>query len=120
MGYKSDPQKKDGAPFYKEKNQCGWVSKSYYSLPYHSSWNLLMPVVEKIEGLFHGGLVVYIKDKRAYIEVDTQASITFDIPEVPQCYSGFCETKLLAVYATVIEFIKWYNEHLTHSQAGER
>lgn len=82
-------------------------------LKYHSSWEWLMPVVEKIESLYYGGLQFYIKDSRAYIEVATQASTAYgDIPDVPNCYSGFSETKLNAVYKTVCDFIKWYTAYI--------
>lgn len=103
----------------------GWESNRYPNLPdivykhdysmhlkdfhYDSSWNELMPVVEKIEKLYDEALIFYIKDCRAYIEIDTQLSMVFEIPEVPECYSGMCDTKIEAVYNTVIDFIKWYN-----------
>lgn len=78
-------------------------------LKYKSSWEALMPVVEKIETMLHEALIFYIKDKRAYIEVDTQAGMSFDIPDVPNCYSGFCDTKIEATWKTTTLFIQWYN-----------
>jgi hypothetical protein len=87
----------------------GWCTTEH--LKYHSSWDWLMSVVGKIESLFNDGLQFYIKDKRAYIEVDTQQSLVYDIPDVPQCYSGFCESKIQAVYKTVYQFITWHNTH---------
>lgn len=73
-----------------------------------TSWDWLMPVVEKIEALYDDGLVFYIKDTRAYIEVDTQMSMIFEI-DMHECYSGSFKTKIEAVYSTVIKFITWHN-----------
>ena len=103
----------------------GWTKSPYPNLPnklykdnfaihkrnllYHSDWNWLMTVIEKIESLFNGGIQFYIKDKRAYIETDTQVSLIGEMPDVPDCYSGFCDSKKDAVYKTVYLFIQWYN-----------
>lgn len=48
MGYKFDPKKKDGSPFYKEFKDGAWESKNYFNPLYHTSWDWLMPVVEKL------------------------------------------------------------------------
>lgn len=85
-------------------------------LLFHSSWDWLIPVVEKIEDLYEGALIFYIKDERAHIERDPQAVLAFSdwLPDVPDCYSGFCDTKLKAVYSTVVQFIKWYNQQTSN------
>src|SRR6185295_2555804 len=62
------------------------------SLKYHSSWDWLMPVVEKIELLYDGGISVIIKDTRCFMEFSTQLGMTskYENFELPQLYSGFC------------------------------
>lgn len=77
---------------------------------YHTSWDWLMPVVEKIESCFDDVLIVRINDKRCTVELDTQEAMRLDENfNVPDCYSGFCDTKIQAVYSTVTQFIQWYN-----------
>ena len=71
------------------------------SLEYDTSWDWLMPVVEKIESIDEYEVVMYdvvgceIHDRRkgnTIINIHSQ------------------DTKINAVYKAVIEFIKWYNE----------
>jgi len=69
-------------------------------LRYHSDWNLLMPVVEKIEQV--GG------------KIDIEFSIGTDETWIIQNsqfetykYGG---TKLERTYQAVIEYINWYNQ----------
>jgi hypothetical protein len=64
-------------------------------LKYHSSWDWLMPVVEKIENT--EDVSVVIENDNAYI----QGVFNFSV---------FEDTKLKSVYSVVIKFIKWYNE----------
>lgn len=68
---------------------------------FHSSWNWLMPVVEKIESL---GYPFWISKKTAGItyseKVDEESNKIFN--------QG--ETKKQAVYQSVVEFISWYNK----------
>ena len=69
-----------------------------------------MPVVEKIESLYEDALIVRIFDKRCTVELDTQEARGLDEDfDVPECYSGFMDSKIEAVYDTVIQFITWYN-----------
>lgn len=66
------------------------------NLMFHSDWNWLMEVVEKIEKL---GVVVEIRENVCYIETSPN-----------NYYSELEDTKLQATYKAVVEFIKWYNE----------
>lgn len=73
---------------------------------YHSSWDWLMPVVEKIESLGHATLIsshhnrknlcyetcIFDKDGKLMIEED------FNLP-----------TKIESVYWAIISFIQWSN-----------
>ncbi len=74
-------------------------------MKFHSSWNWLMPVVEKIEG---------IKDDQGYLTKVkiwvNRCDIVFgnDVKHFPYKLG---ETKIEATYTAVIEFIKWYNDN---------
>ena len=61
-------------------------------MKYHSSWDWLMPVVEKIE---HTS--AYVNVKGCHVKISTWVDVN-------------APTKLEAVHKAVVEFIKWYNE----------
>ncbi len=69
---------------------------------YNTSWDWLMPVVEKIESLGYGvtigmGIYCVIQDdwKESGIEIHKLTD----------------NNKLLCTYEAVVEFIKWYHEN---------
>lgn len=62
---------------------------------FDTSWDLLMPVVEKIETTNNGCTLVIIEDERCHI--DNQNGIEID---------SVGHTKIEATYNAVIEFIK--------------
>ena len=75
-------------------------SEYYYEdceLEYHTSWDWLMPVVEKIESI--GGQQVFINGSSCNIYGERHETI--------KAYGN----KLESTYASVVEFIKWYNEN---------
>lgn len=107
-GWVQDINVKDKPYWHPERNMTMYTYPDAFK--YHSSWDALMPVVEKIEALQDNSIQFYIKDRRAYVERDTQASLADEsLPDLPECYSGFCESKIEAVYSAVVQFIKWYN-----------
>lgn len=63
---------------------------------YHSDWNWLMSVVDKIESL---GYLVEIRENVCFIKTSEQ-----------DYFSELEETKRQAVYKACVEFIKWYNK----------
>ena len=78
------------------------------SLQFHSDWNWLMEVVEKIES---------IKIETYKVKVD----IYFNCCQINPTHweqlisiYGNKETKIEAVYNACIEFIKWYNENKSY------
>lgn len=79
-------------------------------LKFHSSWNWIMPVVEKIVSLdidFCADLLA--KSERNYqynvfIEKANGSSIT----SVKNIYG---ETMIITFWKAVIQFIQWYNSH---------
>ena len=75
-------------------------------LKFHSDWNWLMEVVEKIENLQdENNHVMYnVQIEQSFTEIidnHTSEIVIYDID---------ADSKIEAVYNTVIEFIKWYNE----------
>ena len=67
---------------------------------YDTSWEWLMPVVEKIEQTNEGCTLVIIEDERCHIV----NQIGFEIDSVGH-------TKIEAVYNACLIFIKWYNKN---------
>lgn len=76
-------------------------------LLYDSSWDWLMPVVEKIESITLG------EDNSFNIMIGatTYCVIQDSNGECYEMIHNGEETKLLCVYKAVVEFIKWYNEN---------
>lgn len=72
------------------------------SSKYHSDWNWLMQVVEKIESL---NFVVDIQNIPGLGQYCRIFSAGADVVTVRNY-----ETKIKAVYNACVEFIKWYNQ----------
>jgi hypothetical protein len=64
------------------------------SMEFHTDWNWLMEVVEKIESL---------SEEQKVINFSRQNKSIFDFK--------LTESKIEATYNACIEFIKWYNEN---------
>tara|TARA_R100000655_G_scaffold1522_2_gene5747 strand:+ start:1338 stop:1760 length:423 start_codon:yes stop_codon:yes gene_type:complete len=76
---------------------------------FHSSWDWLMQVVEKIEEIFIDDSNLIVKEHRYEFDMKyTQCNI-YD--HVKDCVvaSGDMGSKLLSTYQAVVEFIKDYN-----------
>jgi hypothetical protein len=80
--------------------QNGGTLFAEMDLKFHSDWNWLMEVVEKIESLNYE---VVIQNHICHIEMLLMDNIVVseDIP------------KIEAVYKACISFVKWYNENKT-------
>ena len=79
---------------------------------YHSSWDWLMPVVEKIESL--GYIIKYLStptlSNRWYIyNMEVKKSYYDSVVKVESNYQNN-ESKLNTYYKGCIEFIKYYNK----------
>ena len=79
---------------------------------YHSSWDWLMPVVEKIEKdvskePYHG-FTVRIVGNSCLIACHEKNKQDGVIYQTPWGYRPL--TKIEAVWLAVVEFIKWYNQ----------
>lgn len=77
-------------------------------LKYHSDWNWLMPVVEKIESLSHRkGRRYYLFMEQSYVQIKVDR-----MNEEPFGKWGTSSNydKIGAVYRAVVDFIKHYNQ----------
>jgi len=73
---------------------------TFDDLKFHSDWNWLMEVVEKIEN-YNEYTNVFFAPEGCEINCYIENGFSF---------SNDCDTKIEAVYNACIEFIKWYNE----------
>lgn len=82
---------------------------------YHSSWEWLMPVVEKIESIkdeHHGHFGVYISSNSCTIQ-GTKLRLDKPMANPPIYFNNVVlGTKLDSTYQAVVTFIKWYNKNL--------
>ena len=76
-----------------------------FELEFHSDWNWLMQVVEKIESL--GYNIDTMKVNITKYQSSQFCGIYIDGKII---YTNYCETKIEAVYNACLEFIKWYNK----------
>jgi len=81
---------KAGLPF-----KCGIMGNGTHELPFHSSWDWLMPVVEKIEN--ESDSIIEIELDNAHISGDFKLSVHE-------------HSKIESVYTAVVKFIQWYNQ----------
>lgn len=92
----------DGIYFEKNKGTLC----HYMLMPFHTSWNWLMPVVRKIEymeeGVANGNFLLECIGNSAKFILDDGTRLFKD---------NMYDTKLEAIYQAVVEFIKWYNEN---------
>lgn len=82
-----------------------------HQMKYHSSWDWLMPVVEKIEAL---AFQVQIGNEwfctiSRFEEGETPFDGIYISTEVDPIY-GKVKSKITGVFLAVFQFIKWYNE----------
>lgn len=70
-------------------------------LEYHTSWNWLMDVVEKIEGYDDHRVTIF----RRCCDIEEVYSTEDSIVEITAQ-----ETKIEATWMAIVKFIKWHNE----------
>ena len=77
-----------------------------FELEFHSDWNWLMRVVEKIENLQdENNCAIYnVQIEQSFTEIiDNHTSETI-------IYNIDADSKIEAVYTACVEFIQWYNQ----------
>ena len=79
---------------------------------FHSSWDWLMSVVEKIESImdvYHGRFGVHIVSNDCTIQ-STRFRPDKKIPDPPHYFNYITlDTKIESTWLMVVRFIKWYN-----------
>lgn len=85
--------------FIREKN---WHRDHWKDMPFDTSWDWLMPVVEKIykleyDGVTSRGVKFTLKNSRAVIK------------DGKKTFSCHTISPINSTYRVVVEFIKWYN-----------
>jgi hypothetical protein len=83
------------------------------NLKYHSDWNWLMSLVEKIEGLeFQPKNSICIGFDTFGIEMNQcRCDITHYGDFTSHLLQGLGKNRMESVYNACVEFIKWYNEN---------
>ena len=109
MGYKVMEEDKFLAYDYPKGTDLNKVMVDV-AIKYHTDWNWLMPVVEKIESMSH-------TKGRHYFLAMGQAYVGFEIDRMnvqPFAKWGTSSNyrKKEAVYEAVVEFIQWHNNNL--------
>ena len=84
---------------YSQLDYCTDEAFPFDDLHFHESWDWLMPVVEKIEGL---GFEFFIVENRFKINHNTDQSIE----NVTYAEGG---DKLSITYQGIVQFIEYYN-----------
>jgi len=77
---------------------------------YHEDWNMLMPVVEKIEAL-DGLYIVEIFARACIISYMVNHNWPKDKGIVAHFNASNTNSKLEATYQAVVQFIQWYNQN---------
>ncbi len=76
------------------------LTEAYFKIDevlYHKSWGWLMPVVEKIEGMYP------VLIERAYCRIEADGEGAY--------FENNTGDKLLSTYKTIVQFINWHNEN---------
>lgn len=86
--------------------------KLWEEMKYHSSWDWLMEVVDKIEDTQDGTFRVKILDKGTIIKkMCLKANNKWKRITIVRREINDTTTKKDSVYKACVEFIKWYNEN---------
>ena len=75
---------------------------------YHSSWDWLMPVVEKVTSLIQEKLYIPVGKYKEYEEQHNLYEIQWRKLFHYQSYNFF-KAGIESIYKAIVEFIKWYN-----------
>lgn len=84
-------------------------------LKYHTSWDWLMPVVEKIETLEKGRFSVAIDRNYTTISDDTRKPHQREIVWIHKLPNNE-NNRLSRTYQAVYQFIQWYNNQTTSNE----
>lgn len=113
MGWEKSPYPNTPDKLYRDddKNEKQ-LSIHVSQLLYHSSWDWLMPVVDKIEQVsinHYTGFTVDIRRKHCCIYCHQKGRMDGIIYQTE--WNKERETKILTVWEACVQFIQWYNEN---------
>lgn len=97
-----------GSSFY-YKHGVVYSGFGIHDAKYHSSWDWLMPVVEKIENLEDGEYMFEICGRRSTISIMVNHN-RYDNVIITEFHTGNSNSKIEAVWLSIVEFIKEYNK----------
>ena len=83
---------------FKIPNKNGWINLSIF----HSDWNWIMEIVEKIETLFDGFVLFDIGDETCFVAITSVQNYK---------NSTTMATKKEAVVHAIWHFLNWYKEN---------
>lgn len=93
----------------------GYEAKDFQ---YHTSWDWLMPVVEKIESIYnehHGYFGVHISSNSCSIQGTNLHKAIEDLSGYGWVYmsdsNAILNTKIESTWYNVVEFINWHNQN---------
>lgn len=101
MGAKLKTYNLSNLPYYQMKDKTHWMPER---LVYHSSWDWLMPVVEKIRNDHFVNIEMYGAFVCVWITKDK------DLPKTHQKIYSEHTDAIMATYGAVIQFIQWHNK----------
>lgn len=84
---------------------------SFYEVKYSTSWDWLLPVVEKIENTWIDGAKSICKIQGNRVEIYHTVGYKNTDFATNHGYNGENYDKITSVYKAVVDFIKWYNEN---------
>ena len=88
----------------------GEVWGNYKPYNYHSSWDCLMPVVEKIESLgYKTSIIKSMVDLNIMLIKDREDNHYREHSSFEIEHTLYGNTKIEAVYNACVDFILWYN-----------
>ena len=91
-----------------DKENTGWVSEQISNAEFHTRWDWLMPVVEKIEKEFTVKIIRYSDELSNVCEIETTDDEPLQITYIfGYDYDGI--TKINVVFDAIVDFVKWWN-----------
>lgn len=98
--------------YYRNVPESNYYNCTYKELRYYTSWDWLMPVVEKIEKISNEEITkVYISIEGTQCRIATYYDIFRNATQIKKFrHVVAASTKLESVWQAVVAFIKWYND----------
>lgn len=101
----------DGLIHYTEQGED--IYYSIQEVKYHTSWDWLMPVVEKINSDKNNCISIGVQTENAYkYGSEIYISPDFNTIDRKRVFASYSNTSILETcYNVVSQFIRWYNEN---------